>query len=235
MMEGYGRINVTIGESGTIEAVGVEAALESTYAEMFAVARSDFEADPQDLQAAIRVIVFGCFWLEATCNKCLNELLQRYLPTRAHPVVWKILTRRSFMEKVSIISGFSGGDTFQPASTVGADLAKVFQLRNRLVHFKDEESIVAGPLPLEKFLESFPSGFGDHPLIADLRQANIDACTWGVTAGVAWLEAASAAESSGHCQNAESTFTSNGPNEGRRHAPDRPKAGRRTMPESLEI
>jgi hypothetical protein len=130
---GYGRINVTIGDSGNIESVSVEAALESAYAHMFTVARSEYEAH-QDLFSAIRTIVFGCFWLEAICNKTLNEQLQWNLPTSAHPVLWRILNRRPFMEKFSVIAAFRGADALQQADAVGSDLAKLFQLRNKLVH-----------------------------------------------------------------------------------------------------
>jgi hypothetical protein len=187
MPEGFGGINLIIGTAGDIENISIEARLDLTYGKMFAAATAKFQSDPENYAPAIEALVLGCLWLEAVSNRVLHQVLEKHVPT-ASSVLWRILARQRFLEKIQIISSFHP-EVSQTSPNLGSNLGAVFQLRNKLVHFKEEETVIAERQSLDEFLKDFPGDYPDHPLIAHLRQPKIDPLVHCVQDGVHWLEA----------------------------------------------
>src|SRR5437764_841078 len=82
-------------EAGRVKAVQAEGALELAYAGLFGAAQQDLAANPELPDAAIRLVVFGCCWLEANVNDYLRQMLVRSLPPRVFLPLWKATERRS--------------------------------------------------------------------------------------------------------------------------------------------
>ncbi len=75
-----GKLKISF-EAGEIVGVSNNAALDIAYERLFKTAQAELqEADASidvciRIDAAIRLIVFGCFWLEAVCNEALRDTL----------------------------------------------------------------------------------------------------------------------------------------------------------------
>jgi hypothetical protein len=131
---------VSIRFDGKAEEVTINAALDHAYEKLFRSAQTDLNDPEKQFGAGIQLIIFGCFWLEAVGNETLHELL-RILPSAVWEAVWEELKRSSFLSKFKIISAFLL--TFSPEADKGElaklenELKTLFDLRNRLAHFKD--------------------------------------------------------------------------------------------------
>lgn len=135
-------------EAGRIASIAVGAGLDKEYSRLFDAARKE-HADRPSIESGIKVVVFGCFWIEAVCNDCLRTALQRStLPMSGSVAIWDAVKRARILQKVAIIAGLvDTGTTANP----GDELRPVFDIRNRLVHFSDREDIVSGPFAAEEF------------------------------------------------------------------------------------
>jgi hypothetical protein len=187
---GPDRLTFTIGTEGEID-IAVYAALDNTYAKIFANAAEELRSDPDNLQISVRAILFGCFWIEAICNRVLEEVLKKYLPASAFPVLWKILARRPILEKFSILSSFRDSSTIIEATKVASSLSKAFHFRNKLVHFQDEELVVAQQRPPDDLDALLANGLADHPFVADIR-TSASKIVESIQPSVDWLEGISA-------------------------------------------
>jgi hypothetical protein len=76
------KIKVTIGHDGALD-VFTNAALDMTYERLFQSALADSQTAAHTPDTGIRLIVFGCFWLEAACNETLKDLLETVKPEPA--------------------------------------------------------------------------------------------------------------------------------------------------------
>lgn len=177
-------------EEGRVKGVSVDAGLELTYAEMFAAAQTRLRESPEDLDAAIRLVVFGCFWLEATCNNHLERMLHRKLEPRLAAALWAALDRRSVPEKLAILSAFARDKASQPFERVLAGVKDAFWLRNKLVHYKKEPSAIAETLELEELMaliekhEDLP----EAELIRRLRAPSITRISEQVQVAKEWMD-----------------------------------------------
>jgi hypothetical protein len=52
---------------------------------------------------------------------------------------------------------------------VASSLSKAFRFRNKLVHFQDEELVIAQQRSPDDLDTELASGLADHPFVADLR------------------------------------------------------------------
>ena len=183
---GPDRLTLTIGAEGDID-LAVYAALDRTYARIYASAAEELRSDPDNLQVSVRAILFGCFWVEATCNRVLEEVLKKYLPASAFPVLWRTLARRPIPEKFSILSSFFDSKTITEASNVVSSLSKAFHFRNKMVHFQDEEVVVAQQIPPDKLESLLTGGHSNHPFVTEIR-LNASKIIESFQPSIDWLE-----------------------------------------------
>jgi len=181
-----GKLRIRI-EDGQIRAVAANAGLDYAYQRLFETARDELRGSDTPIEVGIRLIVFGCFWLEAVCNETVRELLRAAMkPPAVAEATWEAIKRAPFHTKLQLASAFAKSPDPGRERKVASDLKRPFELRNRLAHFKDEDAPVAGPLTLNEFQEQFEE-FPDADLIEKFRQPSADVSTQAILAGIGWL------------------------------------------------
>jgi hypothetical protein len=174
-------------EAGKIKVVSVSAGLDLAYRRLFEAAKAELRKTNTSIEAGISLIIFGCFWLEAVCSETLKVLLQASMnPPSVADVTWDTIKRASFHAKFSLASAFARKPDPQRAKRLSADIVPVFDLRNRLAHFKDEDIPVTGPLTAEEFKAQFDQ-FPDADLIEKLRPPSTNIYAEAIEAGISWL------------------------------------------------
>jgi hypothetical protein len=181
-----GKLKITF-DAGEIVVVSVNAGLDLAYQRLFEAAKADLRRPDPSIEAGIRLTVFGCFWLEAICNETLRKFLRASMkPPAVAEAAWEALKRGTFHAKLDIVSAFAKRPDAERARRVSSALTTVFELRNRLAHFKDEDIPVAGPLTLDEFQARFDE-FPDADLIAELRPPSIEVYADAISSGIEWL------------------------------------------------
>jgi hypothetical protein len=141
-------------ENGEIKAISLNAQLDEIYKKMFHNSRRSARRHPVDIDHGIKVIVFGCFWVEALCNNYLKIILNlESKKIEFSNVIWKKLKISNFFYKFEIISTFAIHSKQEQYVDLLSGLRKVFELRNRLAHFKDEDERLSEATSAEKALE----------------------------------------------------------------------------------
>ena len=176
-------------EAGEIMGASVSAGLDRTYQGLFETARLELTKGVRPpIEAGIRLIVFGCFWCEAVCNDATREVLRACTkPAAVAETVWETIKRTSFRSKFPIVAAFAKNPDPERATRVLSGLEMVFELRNRLAHFKDEYVSVAGPLTLDE-LPLKILNFPDADLIEKLRPPSTEVCAEAIVTGINWLK-----------------------------------------------
>lgn len=134
--------------------MSVGTGLDMGYANLFQEASTQAHSAPSR-DAGVKVILFGCFWLEALCNACLREFLESgFLPEAIQISLWKALERVKTATKLDILASIEGPETLELLKHVKA----LFELRNRLAHFKEEFAEVPAPRAVhdEAFFDKLP-------------------------------------------------------------------------------
>ena len=187
-------------EAGQVEAIAIAASLDRTYGDLFEVARKDLVASPEGIEPGVRVVVFGSFLLEAVCNTTLREmLLLEIKEPLAAKSVWQVLRRSSIHEKMSLIKAFASGLSV-PIRPPASELRSLFDLRNRLAHFRDDPTVVGGPIEeitkdvLEERLGQIP----DHDLVRELRPDQVRFHIEDIEQMKTWFEAVQVAHDAKH-------------------------------------
>jgi hypothetical protein len=145
-------------KKGKIVGVSINPSLDVSYERLFKAAREAVEAPTAGIDAGVQVIVFGCFWLEAVCNQHLRTLLcTRLTPARVGSVIWERMERTSFLDKLCVLHSFEKKPDAAGYRELSADAKRLFDLRNRLAHFKDQDTPIAGPMTLPKLMKLIPS------------------------------------------------------------------------------
>ncbi|HEY9140431.1 MAG TPA: hypothetical protein VIN93_06035 [Bryobacteraceae bacterium] len=169
---------------GDVVRVSIGAGLDEIYKRMFESACREAEKSSATIECGINVVVFGCFWFEATCNLHLKELLVSIVkPPRVGSRLWTMLERRSVVEKLDVLGGVSSRSV---APEIVSNLKKAFEVRNRLAHFKGDEPAVFGPIDAEELLTRI-AALPDHELILEVR----DHCrehAAAILAGKSWID-----------------------------------------------
>lgn len=127
-------------QAGLITKMTVKGELDHIYGRMFLNARRATQKNPDKIRNGIRVIILGCFWIEAKCNNHLKYLIDHEL-TKEHfrKSIWKSLKRAKLSKKLNIILALGQDIGFAKGNAPLGRLQKVIDLRNRLVHAKEEE------------------------------------------------------------------------------------------------
>lgn len=141
-------------EDGTFEA-SISAGLNVLYREIFEnalvkVENSEFGSERDEIVAGIKVIVFGCFWLEAEANFLLPLVLTEEIESsQLSGALWQNLKRSSIYQKLDIISSVADEALKLDSESIRSEIQPVFDLRNRLAHFKETRKLVSDSLSPE--------------------------------------------------------------------------------------
>lgn len=145
MQDGVLRLQV---EEGVIKSVHVGSGLGSVYRDLFASARDDLSATEPKVATSVRVIVFGCFLLEARANEILKAvILEALQQPRAAEAIWQAVERQPFYVKLDVLIAMSPALEPMTVEGITAKVRPLFELRNRLAHFKPDDSEVNIPIP----------------------------------------------------------------------------------------
>lgn len=181
------KIRTVISKTGHISISG-NAGLDLTYRELFQSATTELQQGNSKTELGVRLIVFGCFWLEAKCNDTLRKLLEHStkLGTTA-TVLWdQGVERASFHAKFAIVSAFAKSADANRVKILKTQMKQVFDLRNRLAHFKDPYLEIAEGTDVHevvKVLENLP----EAELITHLKPPRLQTYETSIAEGIAWL------------------------------------------------
>jgi hypothetical protein len=131
------KLTVKISRDGNVSVSG-KVGLDLVYKRLFESAATELEQGEPSIESAIRLIVFGCFWLEAQCNDTLKDLLERSAKFGdAGIALWEHAAERtSFQAKFTIVCAFAKSRDERRVKTLTGQMRQVFELRNRLAHFQ---------------------------------------------------------------------------------------------------
>lgn len=138
-------------EDGLRVSAWVGSGLADVYGQLFEAARREDVATSDgwdDLEVGIRTILFGCLWLEATANTCLEKLLLLDpVPRAVGRALWDALARASTLTKLAVIASFANDAAAAETPDRLSDAKALFDLRNRLAHFRERYEVVPGVSP----------------------------------------------------------------------------------------
>ena len=86
--------------------------------------------------------------------------------------LWKILRKSSVLEKFQLFSVLADKSQAPQYCHLSPKLKKIFDLRNRLAHFKDEDIKIADQIRSDEFLE-FISTVEDPDLMKELKGTQV--------------------------------------------------------------
>jgi len=178
---------------GVCVAAWVNAGLDAFYERLFRSARRGIWRYPVSVDKGISALLFGCFWLEALSNSLLKSALDHMpLNPAATGGLWKALRKSRLIEKLDAIAGFADERSRRELNKLRKDIAKVVELRNRMVHFKDEDTKIARGLSLSTVedVTTFFSEVPDPPLLRELKGRRARRHAIAIAATARWLSAA---------------------------------------------
>ena len=185
MKNGTIKLDVVEGE---IQSVTVAAGLDLAFERLFSEAQRGLEDPEASIDVGVRVVLFGCLWLEAICNERLRQLIElRVDSSTLGSALWQAVERNPFINKYALIGAFGDETDFAEARVLANRLQRIFDLRNSLVHFKAKNTPVAGPLDAEEFTELF-STIPDPDLIQILRPEPLGPFVQTILEGKAYLD-----------------------------------------------
>ena len=129
--------------SGSSIRISLRAGLDEVYGNLFYKSCDELWREPS-LEACVKVILFGCFWVEAMANSQLQTTMQEEVKEIVFSeALWESVKRDSIHQKLHLI-GMAAGPRHRSRLKVFAPyLKQSFDLRNRLVHYKDDYSFLA--------------------------------------------------------------------------------------------
>ncbi len=169
-------------EDGKIIGYATSAGLDSTYDKMFRKAKANAKRYPKNIEHGIHVLTFGAFYIESITNKLYKDMLDSKIELKAlSDSLWEATKRMSIREKISVILSALPKNFQKETTKFNRNIQNIFDLRNRLAHFKDKEIELSDtqlPMEVKKncndctfgiFLESVP----DPDLLLELKGAKI--------------------------------------------------------------
>ena len=130
-------------EKGEIKDIWLRANLDETYKTLFKNACQAAKHNPKNVGHGIKIVIFGSFWLEAYANEVMRLILNREIDSVSlWKTIWDRLKRLSIQDKFDFFYQISPANIRQKYKDLKRPIKELFDLRNRLAHFKDEpESI----------------------------------------------------------------------------------------------
>lgn len=143
MQEGKLRINF---EAGKIKGIYINAGLEYIYKRILIKAKRDAKKYSNNPENGIKAIIWGTLYLESICNVSLKLILLLRIKNKIlASVIWNAIKKIRIYDKFIILLS----DIFQSEKELDSHIKRVqklFEFRNKLVHFKDEDQLWKGIL-----------------------------------------------------------------------------------------
>ena len=134
-------------ENGVITGVLENAGLDEFYERLFRNAHRSAKRSGDHVNAGIKMVIFGAFWLEALSNHVLRQALNHEASEETFGIaLWKALRRAPILEKLELLRSLSSDALRIEYEDLLPQLKRLLDVRNRLAHFKDSDSAIAGSL-----------------------------------------------------------------------------------------
>ena len=174
-------------KEGQITSVFINAGLDSIYERIFRNAQRNAHRNPAKVVYGIKVLIFGCFWLESCCNNYLKCFLDNWvIQKNFRECLWETLKRANILNKFEIISAFANKSQLQKYEVLLPGLKRAFDLRNRMAHFKDKDFQIADSVDINKAMTLLSSA-PDPELIQELKGSKIKKHAEAVAKSGSWL------------------------------------------------
>jgi hypothetical protein len=143
MRNGAVKIKLVAGE---IKGASTSPGLNAFYERMFETAKTRAQSVPDDIENGIQIIVFGTFLIEADCNDSYRAFLSAVIPNgEVADAIWNATKRLAILEKVNVAAAVNAVSKADIDVQVRR-LKLLFDLRNRLAHFKDSDTVWDAPI-----------------------------------------------------------------------------------------
>jgi len=130
-------------ENYDITEISLGTSLDFTYKELFKNASQAAKRKPDNISHGIKIIVFGSFWIEAYSNEIMRLILVAEIDSKkTREVIWNQMKKISIIEKFDMFSKISPQNFKTKYSDLIKPLKELFDLRNRLAHFKNELELI---------------------------------------------------------------------------------------------
>lgn len=161
-------------ERGKIVGMRNNSGLDQFYERLFRNAYRSAVKSAVSVNAGIRLVVFGAFWLEARINSILfKALLLEVCQISFGQALWQVLKRATLPQKVDLLLMLGSADLQAQYGELGTRLQSLLDIRNRLAHFKDKDTPISGPVAsMEEAIELLEIS-GDPPLIRELKKPEV--------------------------------------------------------------
>ncbi len=162
---------------GKILSYSIASAIDNLYLELFDKYCERFYSDPTSEINAIQLTIFGTLYIEAVLNfKIKDHLMTNLKPEQVEPT-WSLMKMSSVANKLTYLDSINES---KPDNSEGIMkcLTSVFDMRNRLVHFKEKDYsvVLSEPMVMDGDLDSINQIIlsADPPqIVSDLRSDNV--------------------------------------------------------------
>jgi hypothetical protein len=139
---------------GEIKGVYLKASLDTTYKRLFTNACKASKRYPKNVAHGIKVIIFGCFWIEAYANEILKIILHHGISYKElEKEIWSILKKTSIEDKLSFFPKLLPPELQKEYQTLKNPVKQAFDLRGKLAHYKNEPIRIAEETSPEKVID----------------------------------------------------------------------------------
>ncbi len=161
-------------EPGKIVEVRQNPGLDQFYEGLFRSAYRSASRPSGGVDAGIRLVVFGAFWLEARSTLILRNALVLEMRERSFaPALWQALKRAALVEKMELLLALASAELREEYWELAIQLRKLLAFRNRLAHFKESDTAIASPLESIKEVERMFQVSEDPRLIRELKRPDV--------------------------------------------------------------
>jgi hypothetical protein len=158
-------------KDGLVVDASVGAGLQESYNRLFEAARANLVSDTTDVDVSVRLIVFGCMLVEALAADYLEDLLHAAaIPPSAGNALVDAVDRSPVGQKLKVIAGFD--KEVDTPDWIGP-VYRAFQVRNRLMHFRERFVAVTVPTTVHS-IESWVDEIPEADLLGELRKPRIE-------------------------------------------------------------
>ena len=112
--------------------------IDKFYRRMFIKAKKAVERNSENIENGIKLIIFGCFYIESLCNELYkNVLFLNISNKKLSQAMWNGTKKMNIKEKFNLtFEAVTEKLEFQ--NEYLKNIQTIFNLRNRLAHFKDD-------------------------------------------------------------------------------------------------